>query len=274
MKDRITLLYDSKPSQYTTQDRELFDAFVAGLNDGSIRACEPQGGNWVVHEWVKMGILLGFRMGLLARMPWSDKKAFYDKDTLLEKQFSLEDQVRIVPGGSSARNGCYIARGVAIMPPAFINIGAYIDSGSLVDSHALVGSCAQIGKHVHLSAGAMIGGVLEPIGMRPVIVEDNAFIGGNTGIYEGITIGSGAVIASGTVITASTPVFDSVHSRFVDKDSSGAFIIPANAVVVPGSRRMKQHPDFQIYCPIIVKYRDSKTESSVALEEDLRSLVD
>lgn len=274
MKDQIIALFNHKPMHYSEQDRQLFDDFITCLNDGSIRACEPINDTWIVNEWVKMGILLGFRMGILEEMPWSPHKSFFDKNTLPEKQFRLEDQIRIVPGGSSARNGCYIARGVAIMPPAFINIGAYVDSGSLIDSHALVGSCAQIGKNVHLSAGAMIGGVLEPIGMRPVVVEDNAFVGGNTGIYEGVTIKTRAVIASGTIITSSTPVYDSVNHQYLSKDDEGSVVIPAGAVVVPGSRKLKQNPDFQVYCPIIVKYRDEKTDVSVALEEDLRNLVD
>lgn len=221
-----------------------------------------------------MGILIAFRMGVLTEQPWSDRKPFFDKDTIREKQFTINDQIRIVPGGSSARNGCYISKGVTIMPPAFINIGAWIGQGTLVDSHALVGSCAQIGENVHLSAGAMIGGVLEPIGSRPVIVEDNAFIGGNTGIYEGIIIGTKAVIASGTIITASTPVYDSVHKAFLDKDAEGGTTIPEGAVVVPGSRALKAHPGFQVYCPIVIKYRDLRTDSSVALENDLRHLMD
>jgi 2,3,4,5-tetrahydropyridine-2-carboxylate N-succinyltransferase len=160
------------------------------------------------------------------------------------------------------------------MPPAFINIGAYIDTGSMVDSHALVGSCAQIGKNVHLSAGAMIGGVLEPIGSRPVIIEDDAFIGGNTGIYEGIIVGKRAVVASGTIITASTPIFDSTTGTFLPKDDGGSYSIPEAAVVVAGSRKLLAQPDFQVYCPIIIKYRDAKTDVSVALENDLRHLLD
>ncbi|HOH79582.1 MAG TPA: 2,3,4,5-tetrahydropyridine-2,6-dicarboxylate N-succinyltransferase, partial [Candidatus Cloacimonadota bacterium] len=182
--------------------------------------------------------------------------------------------VRIVPGGTSARNGCYIAPGVTIMPPAFVNIGAWVDSGTLVDSHALVGSCAQIGKRVHLSAGAMIGGVLEPIGSRPVIIEDDVFVGGNTGVYEGVIVSSRAVLASGTVITASTPVFDLTRNIFLDPDPEGSYTIPEGAVVVPGSRRARSNPDFQIYCPIIVKYRDASTDAAVMLEDDLRHLFD
>lgn len=274
MKAQITDLYHNKPDSYGRAERELFDQFMEALNQGRIRSCEYQNDSWIVNDWVKMGILIGFRMGVLAELPWSGQKLFFDKDTLPEKQFSLADQVRIVPGGTSARNGCYIAPGVAIMPPAFINVGAYVDSGSLVDSHALVGSCAQIGKNVHLSAGAMIGGVLEPINSRPVIVEDEAFVGGNSGVYEGVIVKRKAVLASGTILTGSTPVYDAVRSCYLERDAGGSFTIPENAVVVPGSRAMTKHPGFQIYCPIIIKYRDAKTEVSVQLERDLRAEID
>lgn len=274
MRDQITELYEKKPADYDAGDRWLFTEFLASLNQGKIRACEYEQGEWRVNEWIKMGILIGFRMGKLVELPWSDKKSFFDKDTLVEKVFTLADQVRVVPGGSSARNGCYVAPGVAIMPPAFINVGAYVDSGSLVDSHALVGSCAQIGKNVHLSAGAMIGGVLEPINSRPVIIEDGAFIGGNTGVYEGIIVKSKAVLASGTIVTGSTPIYDATSGRFLERDSGGSFTIPENAVVVPGSRAMKNAPGFQVYCPIIIKYRDDKTDVAVQLEKELRHILD
>jgi len=274
MKEQIISLYSNKPDTYTPEHRQLFAAFIEALNSGKVRACEKQNDTWIVNQWIKMGILIGFRMGVLAEIPWSEHKPFFDKDTISEKRFSLQDQIRIVPGGSSARNGCYLAAGVTIMPPAFINIGAYVNKGTMVDSHALVGSCAQIGKNVHLSAGAMIGGVLEPIGSRPVIIEDDCFIGGNTGIYEGIIVCSKAVIASGTIITSSTPIYDSVHKCFLERDLGGSFTIPPGAVVVPGSRPLKNQPDFQIACPIIIKYRDSKTDTSVQLEQDLRSILD
>lgn len=274
MKDRIIRLYNKPPQSYRAAHRKLFEGFISALNRGEIRSCEPTEEGWQVNAWVKQGILTGFRMGKLTALPHTIYRDFYDKDTLAEKQFSLDDQVRIVPGGTSARNGCYIAPGVTIMPPAFINVGAWVDSGTMVDSHALVGSCAQIGKRVHLSAGAMIGGVLEPIGSRPVIVEDDAFIGGNTGIYEGIIVSSRAVIASGTVITASTPIFDLVHDRFLEVDKGGSYTIPSGAVVVPGSRKARSNPDFQIYCPIIIKYRDAKTDQALKLEDELRHLFD
>ena len=274
MQDAIIALYRAKPEHYTVTDEELFQSFIQALNEGRIRACEPSDAGWKVNQWIKMGILTGFRMGALTPMPWSEHKCFYDKHSLPEKQIRLEDRVRVVPGGSSARSGCFIAPGVTIMPPSYINIGAWVDSGTLIDSHALVGSCAQIGKNVHLSAGAMIGGVLEPIGSRPVVIEDEAFIGGNTGLYEGILVQSRAVIASGTIITASTPIWDSVHSQFLQRDPGGSFTVPAGAVVVPGSRQLKNDPAFQVYCPVIVKYRDAKTDSAVQLEQDLRGIFD
>lgn len=273
-KDTLIALYAAKPAAYNSSDRQAFTDFIAALDAGLIRACEPSAIGWMVNQWVKMAILVGFRMGTLCPMPWSDEKLFFDKDTITEKQLNLSDQIRLVPGGSSARSGSYIAPGVTIMPPAFINIGAYVDSGTMVDSHVLVGSCAQIGKNVHLSAGAMIGGVLEPIGSRPVVIEDDVFIGGNTGIYEGVIVCSGAVIATGTIITASTPVYDSVASAYLKRDEGGSFTIPRGAVVVPGSRPLKSNPDFQVSCPIIIKYRDAKTDTAVQLEQDLRSILD
>ncbi|HPV14729.1 MAG TPA: 2,3,4,5-tetrahydropyridine-2,6-dicarboxylate N-succinyltransferase [Candidatus Cloacimonadota bacterium] len=274
MKDKIISLYQQGSNEFTSEDRALFDSFVDALNQGSIRACEPTEAGWITNGWVKQGILLGFRMGKLAAMPLSSNKEFYEKDTMPEKRFTLQDQVRIVPGGTSARTGCYIAAGVTIMPPAYINIGAWIGSGSLIDSHALVGSCAQIGSNVHLSAGAMIGGVLEPIGSRPVVIEDNAFVGGNTGIYEGVMVSKAAVIASGTILTASTPVFDLTQNRFLPSDPHGSYTIPEGAVVVPGSRKSKLNPDFHIYCPIIVKYRDAKTDQGLRLEDELRHIFE
>lgn len=273
MKTEIISLYESRPARYSKEHRILYNEFLNALNSGEIRAAEKVNENWQVNQWVKMGILVGFRMGILTTIVWSDQKSFFDKDTLQEKHLTLADQIRIVPGGTSMRNGCYLAKGVAIMPPAFVNIGAYVDSGTLIDSHALVGSCAQIGKHVHLSAGAMIGGVLEPIGNRPVIIEDEAFIGGNTGIYEGVIVKSNAVIASGTILTASTPVFDATSGSFLPKEKGQPPTIPSLAVVVPGSRQLKDYPGINVSCPIIIKYRDEKTDVSVALEQDIRTLV-
>ena len=274
LNEKIISLYQSKPAKYSRDDRILFNEFMEALNHGQIRSAEKIGEDWKVNEWVKMGILIGFRMGILTDMPWSRSKNFFDKDTFPEKTVTLSDQIRLVPGGTSLRNGCYIAPGVAIMPPAFVNVGAYVDMGSLIDSHALVGSCAQIGKNVHLSAGAMIGGVLEPIGNRPVIVEDNAFVGGNTGLYEGVIVKSKAVIASGTIITASTPVFDAVMGSFLQKEIGMPVTIPTRAVVVQGSRPLKGNSGFSVNCPIIIKYRDEKTDLSVVLEQDIRTVID
>jgi 2,3,4,5-tetrahydropyridine-2,6-dicarboxylate N-succinyltransferase len=273
LKNEITALYEAQKSDFCDADRSIFDRFVQALNNGEIRACQKEEDLWKVNSWIKMGILLGFRMGVLKEYPIPLQSSFFDKDTLPPRIFTLSDQVRIVPGGSSIRTGCFVAKGVTIMPPAYINIGAWVDSGTMVDSHALVGSCAQIGKRVHLSAGAMIGGVLEPIGSRPVIIEDDAFVGGNTGIYEGIIISQRAVIASGTVINKSTPIYDSVNNEFLSRDQDGSFTIPKDAVVVSGSRRLKHNPEFQIYCPIIIKYRDAKTDAALTLECELRHVI-
>jgi 2,3,4,5-tetrahydropyridine-2-carboxylate N-succinyltransferase len=274
MMQQITDLYEARPAKYVKEDRVLFAEFIEALNHGKIRSAEKTNETWHTNEWVKKGILIGFRMGILTEMPWSNSKSFFDKDTLPEKHVTLADQIRIVPGGTSMRNGCYIAPGVGIMPPAFINVGSYIGSGTLIDSHALVGSCAQIGNNVHISAGAMIGGVLEPIGSRPVIVEDNAFVGGNTGLYEGVIVQTKAVIAPGTIITASTPVFDSTSGNYLAKEPGIAVIIPERAVVVPGSRPLRGYEGYGVYCPIIIKYRDDKTDISVILEQDLREFID
>lgn len=270
LKERIITLYQSPKSAYDVSDFELFESFVYALNTGKIRACEKQGESWKANQWVKMGILIGFRLGALAEMQaWGDRY-FYEKHTMPQKDFTLADNVRIVPGGSSVRIGAFVASGVTIMPPSYINIGAWVDSGTMVDSHALVGSCAQIGKRVHLSAGAMIGGVLEPIGTRPVVIEDDAFIGGNTGIYEGILVREKAVIAAGVILTKATTVYDSVNKLYLPKDEDGVYAIPQGAVVVPGSRAMKDSPSHQVYCPIIIKYRDEKTDVALSLEDELR----
>lgn len=274
LKDRIIQLYQNPKKSYEATDFALFESFVDALNSGVIRACEKEGEIWKVNQWVKMGILIGFRIGELSAMPAWGENRFFEKHTMPQKGFAVQDQVRIVPGGSSVRTGAYIAAGVTIMPPSYINIGAWVDSGTMVDSHALVGSCAQIGKRVHLSAGAMIGGVLEPIGTRPVVIEDDAFIGGNTGIYEGILIREKAVIAAGTILTKATSVYDSVNKSYLPRDEDGVYIIPAGAVVVPGSRALKGDPSHQVYCPVIIKYRDEKTDASLSLEDELRIFGD
>ncbi len=267
IKDKIIEYYDI--SSYSKEEAlEVFYEFINLLNSGQIRAAEKSDGEWLVNEWVKKGILLGFRLGEIIDMPYSDKKNFTDKSTYPEKYLNASSGIRLVPGGSSIRTGSYVAKGVTIMPPAYINVGAYVDEASMVDSHALVGSCAQIGKGVHLSAGAMIGGVLEPINANPVIVEDNAFIGGNTGLYEGVIVKSKAIIAPGTIITKGTPIFDATLNKFLDFKASP--IIPENAVVVPGSRPLKTNPEIHLYCPVIVKYRNDKSSASVELESLLR----
>lgn len=250
-----------------------FSEVVRLLEAGEIRVAEKSGGQWKVNAWIKEAILEGFRQGKLTDMS-KEEYSFFDKDTLPLRKFSLEDKVRIVPGGSSVRCGAYLAPSVIMMPPAYVNIGAYVDEGTMIDSHALVGSCAQIGRNVHLSAASQIGGVLEPAGALPVIVEDNAFIGGNCGIYEGTLVGEGAVIGSGVIITAGTAIFDATTGDFVPKSPEGKTVVPAGAVVVAGSRPVTKGPGkeagIHLYCPVIVKYRDGRTEASIELENLLR----
>ena len=253
--------------------RESFIALRDGLTAGNIRAAEKRGGQWHVNVWVKQGILLGFRLGLLEDMSGPGPLSFVDKDTFPVRRFATGDRVRVVPGGSSIRVGAYLAPGVICMPPMYINAGAYIDEGTLVDSHALVGSCAQIGKRVHLSAAAQIGGVLEPVNAAPVIIEDDVLVGGNCGVYEGTRVGRGAVLGAGTILTRSTPLFDVVRGEVYRASLSSPLIVPENAVVVPGSRRLeraKAEWGLSVYAPVIIKYRDEKTEASAALEELLR----
>jgi 2,3,4,5-tetrahydropyridine-2,6-dicarboxylate N-succinyltransferase len=259
------------------QDASALTAFQrlkAGLNAGTLRAAERgPDGRWQVNAWVKTGILLGFRLGRIGPIV-SGPFSYFDKDTYPLRPMSLEDNVRVVPGGSAIRDGCYVAPGVVCMPPMYINVGAYVDEGTMVDSHALVGSCAQIGRRVHLSAGAQIGGVLEPAGALPVIIEDRVLVGGNCGIYEGTVVREGAVLAPGTILTGGTSVFDLVHDRVYRRDGSQPLEIPAGAVVVPGSRPVKAGPGssagIALYTPVIVKYRDEKTGASVRLEDLLR----
>lgn len=267
LKNRILAAFDK--SEFNTEDQELFVEFRTALNKGEVRAAEKVNDKWIVNQWVKKGILLGFRLGSLVKMPVSEHKSFIDKSTYPEREFSLEDRVRLVPGGSSVRSGAYIAPSVVLMPPMYVNVGAYVDEGSMVDSHALVGSCAQIGKKVHLSAAAQIGGVIEPIGANPVIIEDGAFIGGNCGVYEGVIIGKRAILAPGVIITGGTVVYDAVNNITL-KSGDEPLKIPDNAVVIPGTRPLKSNPEYSIYCPIIIKYRDEKTETSVILEEAIR----
>ena len=257
-----------------------FLALRAALECGEVRAASPDPGSpagWRVNAWVKQGILLGFRLGVLEEM-LAGGLSFVDKGTYPVRHFSAADGVRLVPGGSAVRAGSYVARGVVCMPPMYINAGAYVDEGAMVDSHALVGSCAQIGKRVHLSAGAQIGGVLEPVNAIPVIVEDDVLVGGNCGVYEGTVVRKGAVLAAGTILTRGTPVFDLVNGSILRSTEDLPLIVPENAVVVPGSRpiaKSKGHEQsrewgLSLYAPVIVKYRDGKTDLSTALEELLR----
>jgi 2,3,4,5-tetrahydropyridine-2-carboxylate N-succinyltransferase len=248
--------------------------FLSELEKGTVRAASRDAdGLWQAATWVKEGILAAFKFGVLAEFA-SGALSFIDKDTIPARRFKTGDSVRIVPGGSSIRRGSYIGKGVVMMPPAFVNIGAYVDDETMIDSHALVGSCAQIGKRVHLSAGAQIGGVLEPIGNVPVVIEDDVVVGGNCGIYEGTIVRGRAVIGAGVILTGSTPVYDTVRGQIYRRTKDHSLEIPYGAVVIPGARPMKgafaeQHA-LHIAAPMIVKYRDEKTDSSTALEEALR----
>ncbi len=255
---------------------ETFEELRGALERGELRSAEPDASaelGWRVNAWVKRGILLGFRIGQMVEMG-GDPLSFVDKGTYPARQFTSADGVRVVPGGSSIRAGAYVARGVVCMPPMYINAGAYVDEGTMVDSHALVGSCAQIGKRVHLSAAAQIGGVLEPVNASPVIIEDDVLVGGNTGVYEGTIVRSKAVLAAGTVLTRGTPVYDLVRGEIYKATADSPLIIPAGAVVVPGSRAVTSGKGrewgLSLATPVIVKYRDEKTELSLALEDLLR----
>ena len=259
--------------EHNPEARKTFIEFREQLTQGKIRAAEKIDGAWKVNIWVKQGILLGFRLGELSKMG-TDTLSFVDKDTFPTRQFKVEDRVRVVPGGSSVREGAYVAPSVICMPPMFINTGAYVDEGTMVDSHALVGSCAQVGKRVHLSAAAQIGGVLEPVGELPVIIEDDVLVGGNCGVYEGAIVRERAVLAPGVILTGGTAVFDLVHDRVYRREGDRPLEIPAGAVVVPGSRPVKSGPGkaagISLYTLVIVKYRDEKTDASVRIEELLR----
>jgi len=252
--------------------RRTFLEFRDQLTQGKIRAAEKIDGQWKVNAWVKQGILLGFRLGVLAEMPAG--LSFVDKDTFPARHFTVADRVRVVPGGSSVRVGAYVAPSVICMPPMFINVGAYVDEGTMIDSHALVGSCAQIGKRVHLSAAAQVGGVLEPINAAPVIIEDDVLVGGNCGIYEGTLVRARAVLGAGTILTRSTPLYDLVKGEVYRATADAPLEVPGNAVVVPGSRAITKDKaaewNLSLYTPVIVKYRDEKTDRGIELEEWLR----
>jgi 2,3,4,5-tetrahydropyridine-2,6-dicarboxylate N-succinyltransferase len=276
LKNQIERLSAQCEVEHDPEARKLFFEFRDQLTQGKIRAAEKINNQWTTNAWVKQGILLGFRLGALAEMPAG--LSFVDKDTFPARHFSVADKIRIVPGGSSIREGAYVAPSVICMPPMFINVGAYVDEGTMIDSHALVGSCAQIGKRVHLSAAAQIGGVLEPINAAPVIIEDDVLVGGNCGVYEGTLVRTRAVLGAGTILTRSTPLYDLVKGEIYRATKDAPLEVPENAVVVPGSRAVKKDAakgetkdwNLSLYTPVIVKYRDEKTDKGIELEDWLR----
>jgi 2,3,4,5-tetrahydropyridine-2-carboxylate N-succinyltransferase len=267
--------YAAMPTEALPREaRQAFLQFREALSEGSIRAAEKHAERWRVNAWVKQGILLGFRLGELVEMDQGGALSFVDKDTFPVRRFHPAHRVRLVPGGSAVRQGAYLAPSVICMPPMYVNVGAYVDEGTLVDSHALVGSCAQIGKRVHLSAAAQIGGVLEPVNAAPVIIEDDVLVGGNCGVYEGTCVRARAVLGAGTILTRSTPLYDLVRGEIYRATADSPLTVPENAVVVPGSRAVHKGKgaewNLSLYTPVIVKYRDQRTESAIELEEWLR----
>jgi 2,3,4,5-tetrahydropyridine-2-carboxylate N-succinyltransferase len=275
VRERIEQLFAAGAAADRQEARAAFAELQQALSAGEVRAAEPDAAEpsgWRVNAWVKQGILLGFRFGDLVEM--SAGLPFYDKDTMPLKRPGAAAGVRIVPGGSSVREGAFVARGVICMPPMYINIGAYVGEGTLVDSHALVGSCAQIGARVHISAAAQIGGVIEPVGALPVIIEDDVLVGGNTGIYEGAVIKRRAVIAAGTVLTGSTPVYDLPNGRIIRPEAGQPLVVPEGAVVVPGARSVSvgagKEWGLSLATPVIVKYRDDRTDTRTELETWIR----
>ncbi|MGP0099783.1 MAG: 2,3,4,5-tetrahydropyridine-2,6-dicarboxylate N-succinyltransferase [Terriglobales bacterium] len=276
LKVQIERLSADATTMKPAEARRIFCDFRGALTRGKIRAAEKIDGRWVVNSWVKQGILLGFRLGEMKEMSDGDVLSFIDKDTYPPRRLTLGDQIRLVPGGSSIREGAYVAPSVICMPPMFINVGAYVDEGSMIDSHALVGSCAQVGKRVHVSAASQIGGVLEPINAAPVIIEDDVLVGGNCGVYEGTLVGARAVLGAGTILTRSTPLYDLVRGEVYRPSADHPLQVPENAVVVPGSRAVKKGKglsdewNLSLYTPVIVKYRDEKTDRGISLEEWLR----
>jgi 2,3,4,5-tetrahydropyridine-2-carboxylate N-succinyltransferase len=277
----IDELFASPPPRYGPEHRALFARFKDALNRGAARAAEPDPASptgWRANPWVKRGILLGFRMGEIADMsvgaPGGPRLPFFDKDTYPPRALGPGDGVRVVPGGSTIRDGCYLGRGVTCMPPMYVNVGAWVDDFTLIDSHALVGSCAQVGKRVHLSAAAQLGGVLEPVGALPVVVEDDVLVGGNCGVYEGTVVKRRAVLAAGVVLTRSTPIYDLVRETIHRATESDPLVVPEEAVVVPGSRAVTHGAGkawgLSLATPVIVKYRDASTDERVRLEDWLR----
>jgi len=278
MQTEIETLFDEKPDAYNEEHFALFARLKDALNAGAVRAAEPDSSSktgWRVNPWVKKGILLGFRMGGIVDMSVdATRQPFFDKATWPVKRLTVSSGVRIVPGGSSIRDGCFIGKSVTCMPPMYINAGAYVGDGTMVDSHALVGSCAQIGKSCHISAAAQIGWVLEPVGAMPVIIEDDVLVGGNCGVYEGTVVKRRAVLGSGVILTRSTPVYDVARGVVLAAQGDEPLVIPEGAVVVAGSRAITSGKGKEwgvsLYTPVIVKYRDEKTDARVQLEELLR----
>ncbi len=277
LKKFVEGLFEQAPSTYSDEHRAVFKSFLQLLNSGAVRAAEPdssQPSGWRVNTWVKKGILLGFRMGGIVDMTNGGSLPFFDKSTYPLKQIGSDAGIRIVPGGSSIRDGCFVGRGVTCMPPMYINVGSYVNDGTMVDSHALVGSCAQIGRNCHISAASQIGGVLEPVGALPVIIEDEVLVGGNCGVYEGTIVKARSVLGSGTILNRSTPVYDVVRGEIHRATADQPLIIPEGAVVVSGTRRitsgMGAEWGLSVYTPIVVKYRDAGTDTKVQLEDLLR----
>jgi 2,3,4,5-tetrahydropyridine-2,6-dicarboxylate N-succinyltransferase len=276
LQAHINALFDSGAQAPRDEARAAVKELRDALSEGTARAAEPDPGSptgWKVNAWVKRGILLAFRLGSNVDQA-TDRGLFFDKDTLPLKPLTLANGVRIVPGGSSVRDGAFLGRGVICMPPMYVNIGAWIGEDSLIDSHALVGSCAQVGARVHVSAAAQIGGVIEPVGALPVIVEDDVMIGGDCGVYEGAVIKRRAVLAAGTIVTGSTPVYDVTRGTIIRPEAGHPLVIPEGAVVVPGARPIESGPGkewrLSVTTPIIVKYRDERTDARTALEEWIR----
>jgi len=278
MREQIEELFDAKPGAYTDADFALFARFKQALNEGAIRAAEPDASTrtgWRVNGWVKKGILLGFRMGSIVDMSIDPaRQPYFDKATYPVRRLAPDSGVRIVPGGSSIRDGCFLGKGVTCMPPMYINAGAYVGDGTMVDSHALVGSCAQVGKNCHVSAAAQIGGVLEPIGALPVVIEDEVLVGGNCGVYEGTVVKRRAVLGTGVILNRSTPLYDLVKGEVHAATDDDPLIVPEGAVVVAGSRAVSRGKGAEwgisLYTPVVVKYRDEKTDQKIRLEDWLR----
>ena len=278
MRQAIETLFANPPAQYTAEHQALFARFKDALNEGAVRAAEPDAAartGWRVNAWVKQGILLGFRMGAMvdmsidtARQPW------FDKATYPVRKLAVNSGVRVVPGGSSIRDGCFLGRGVTCMPPMYINVGAWVGDGTMIDSHALVGSCAQVGARCHVSAAAQIGGVLEPVGALPVVIEDDVLVGGNTGVYEGTVVKSRAVLGTGVILNRSTPIYDLVNGEVYAATDDEPLMVPSGAVVVSGSRAVSRGKGAEwgisLYTPVIVKYRDARTDEKIRLEDYLR----